>query len=99
MSIPRCVLTCVKTLYACLSTLQGHNYGQSAGLSRQLHDRLVELQRVGQQMDSLWRMQSLRESNNKRDIWKHKVEQVLDECDALGAALDKHTHKERRYCY
>ena len=50
-------------------------------------------------MDSLWRMQSLRESNSKRDIWKHKVEQVLEECDALSAALDKHTHKERRYCF
>ena len=49
-------------------------------------------------MDSLWRMQSLRESTSKRDIWKHKVEQVLEECDALGAALNKHTHKERRYC-
>ena len=99
MSIPHCGLTCVNTQFASLSSLQGHNYGQSSGLSRQLHDRLVELQRIGQQMDSLWRMQSLRESNSKRDIWKHKVEQVLEECDALGAALDKHTHKERRYCF
>jgi uncharacterized protein YukE len=62
----------------------------------QLHDRLGELQRLAQQMDSLWRMQSLRESTSKRDIWKHKVEQVSEECDALGAALDKHGHRERR---
>ena len=99
VSIPHCRLICVTTQYARFHSLQGHNYGQSSGLARQLHDRLGELQRIGQQMDSLWRMQSLRESNSKRDIWKHKVEQVLEECDALGAALDKHTHKERRYCF
>ena len=72
------------------------SHEQTAGLSRQLHDRLDELQRLAQKMDSLWRMQSLRESTSKRDIWKHKVEQVSEECDALGAALDKHGHRERR---
>lgn len=45
----------------------------------------------------MWRMQSLRDSSSKRDIWKHKVEQVSEECDALSAALDKHSHRERRY--
>lgn len=80
-----------------IKSLQGHNYEQSAGLSRQLHDRLGELQRLAQQMDSMWRMQSLRDSTSKRSIWKHKVEQVSEECDALRAALDKHTHREGRW--
>ena len=48
-------------------------------------------------MDSMWRMQSLRDSSSRRDIWKHKVELVSEEYDALSAALDKHTHRERRY--
>ena len=55
-----------------------------------------ELQRISQQMDSIWRMQVLRESNTKRDLWKLKVEQVSEETDALRTALEKHTHKERR---
>ena len=76
---------------------QGQNHGQLAGLSSQLHNRLGELQRLAQQMDSMWRMQSLRDSSSKRDIWKHKVEQVSEEYDALSAALDKHSHRERRY--
>ena len=75
---------------------QVQNHGQSAGLSSQLHNRLGELQRLAQQMDSMWRMQSLRDSSSKRDIWKHKVEQVSEEYDALSAALDKHSHRERR---
>ena len=76
---------------------QVQNHGQSAGLSSQLHSRLGELQKLAQQMDSMWRMQSLRDSSSKRDIWKHKVEQVSEEYDALSAALDKHSHRERRY--
>ncbi|BDA40502.1 probable Golgi SNAP receptor complex member 2 [Coccomyxa sp. Obi] len=72
------------------------HYGQATGLSEQLEGKLGELQRISQQMDSIWRMQVLRESNTKRDIWKLKVEQVSEETDALQTALEKHTHKERR---
>ncbi|CAL5225285.1 g8083 [Coccomyxa viridis] len=75
---------------------QGQNHGQSAGLSSQLHNRLGELQGLARQMDSMWRMQSLRDGSSRRDIWKHKVELVSEEYDALSAALDKHTHRERR---
>ncbi len=71
-------------------------YGQATGLAEQLEGKLGELQRISQQMDSIWRMQVLRESNTKRDIWKLKVEQVSEETDALRTALEKHTHKERR---
>ncbi len=72
-------------------------YGQATGLAQQLVAKLAELQRINQQMDSTWRMQVLRESSSKSGIWKLKVEQVSEETNALRAALDKYTHKERRY--
>ena len=71
-------------------------YGQASGQTRQLEDMLASLQRISQQMDSMWRMQVVRNSTSKSDIWKRRVEQVAEETDALRAALDKHTHKERR---
>ncbi|KAK9916556.1 hypothetical protein WJX75_004123 [Coccomyxa subellipsoidea] len=71
-------------------------YGQATGLAQQLGGKLGELQRISQQMDSVWRMQVLQQSNTKRDMWKLKVEQVSEETDALRTAMEKHTHKERR---
>ena len=79
-----------------LPTQVNRHYGQATGLARQLGDKLAELQRVSQQMDGVWRMHALRESTAKKDIWKRKVEQVAEEVDDLRAALDKHTHRERR---
>ena len=73
-----------------------HLYGQASGQTRQLEDMLASLQRVSQQMDSQWRMQVVRTSTSKSDVWKRRVEQVAEETDALKAALDKHTHRERR---
>jgi uncharacterized protein YukE len=77
-------------------TQVNHLYGQASGQTRQLEDMLASLQRVSQQMDSQWRMQVVRTSTSKSDVWKRRVEQVAEETDALKAALDKHTHRERR---
>lgn len=38
----------------------------------------------------------LREAASKRDIWKHKVEQVAEEADALRIALDKCSDRQHR---
>ena len=73
-----------------------HLYGQASGQTRQLEEKLAALQRISQQMDSTWRMQVVRSSTAKSDVWKRRVEQVAEETDALRAALDKHTHRERR---
>ncbi|KAK9825436.1 hypothetical protein WJX81_007409 [Elliptochloris bilobata] len=73
-----------------------HLYGQASGQTQLLEEKLAALQRISQQMDSTWRMQVVRSSTAKSDIWKRRVEQVAEETDALKAALDKHTHHERR---
>ena len=73
-----------------------HLYGQASGQTRQTEDMLACLQRLSQQMDSQWRMQVVRTSTSKSDVWKRRVEQVAEETDALKAALDKYTHRERR---
>lgn len=54
-----------------------------------LQKQLAQLQKISIDMDALWRMQSMRETSSKRDIWKRKVEQVAEEADALRIALDK----------
>ena len=71
-------------------------HAQVTGQAQQLRSKLADLQRVSQQLDGAWRMQALRDSSSKTDIWKRKVEQVVEEADDLRAALDKHTHRVRR---
>lgn len=65
-------------------------------MAQQLRSKLMDLHRVSQQLDGVWRMQALRDSGPKTDMWKRKVEQVAEEADDLSAALDKHTHRVRR---
>jgi Golgi SNAP receptor complex protein 2 len=76
-----------------------HQYAQATGLAQQLRGKLADLQRISQQLDGVWRMQALRESGAKTDMWKRKVEQVSEEADDLSAALDKHTHRVRRWVH
>ncbi|KAG2446607.1 hypothetical protein HYH02_008592 [Chlamydomonas schloesseri] len=47
-------------------------------------------------MDSIWRMQVIRENASKRDVWKRKVEQVSEELDTLRAALERHGSRESK---
>ncbi|KAL3147673.1 hypothetical protein ABBQ32_002426 [Trebouxia sp. C0010 RCD-2024] len=72
------------------------HYAVATGLSRQLQQKLSDLQKLSSQMESIWRMQVVKESAAKRDIWKRKVEQVSEETDALRMALDKHTGRQHR---
>ncbi|DBB07548.1 TPA: hypothetical protein ACH3X3_009005 [Trebouxia sp. C0006] len=72
------------------------HYGVATGLSRQLQQKLFDLQKISSQMESIWRMQVVKESTAKRDIWKRKVEQVSEETDSLRVALDKHTGRQNR---
>eukprot|EP00884_Botryococcus_braunii_P011927 jgi/Botrbrau1/20735/Bobra.0058s0063.1 len=69
---------------------------QRPGLYQDLHKKLGELSRVSSQMDSIWRMHSLKDTVAKRDLWKRQVEHVSDEVDSLKVALEKHAHRERR---
>lgn len=54
------------------------------------------LQRFSSDMDALWRMQIMKDSASKRDLWKTKVEQVAEETDALKAGLDRFCGREKR---
>eukprot|EP00232_Nephroselmis_pyriformis_P000063 CAMPEP_0182906556 /NCGR_PEP_ID=MMETSP0034_2-20130328/33818_1 /TAXON_ID=156128 /ORGANISM="Nephroselmis pyriformis, Strain CCMP717" /LENGTH=226 /DNA_ID=CAMNT_0025042247 /DNA_START=102 /DNA_END=782 /DNA_ORIENTATION=- len=76
---------------------QGTSYGASdAGLARGLREKQKELQRVSAEMDSMWRMQVVREGASKKDIWKRKVEGIGEESDSLRMALDKFQSRETR---
>lgn len=52
------------------------------------------MQRFSQDMDACWRMQMLRESASRQDVWKAKVEQVAEETDALRLALDRFSSRQ-----
>lgn len=51
-------------------TSQAPHYAVATGLSRQLQQKLSDLQKLSSQMESIWRMQVVKESAAKRDIWK-----------------------------
>ncbi|EFJ49694.1 Qb-SNARE, Bos1/Membrin family [Volvox carteri f. nagariensis] len=65
-------------------------------LLREGLERLEALERISSEMDSIWRMQVIRENSSKRDVWKRKVEQVSEELDSIRQALDRHTSRESR---
>ncbi|KAG2483470.1 hypothetical protein HYH03_017653 [Edaphochlamys debaryana] len=68
----------------------------TAGLARDLRSMLSDLTRISGEMDSIWRMQVIRENASKRDVWKRKVEQVSEELDLIRTALDRHSSRENR---
>ena len=53
----------------------------STSLSRDMHAKLRELQKISHQIESQWRILVVQENSSKRDLWKRKVEQVVEECD------------------
>ncbi|GLI61414.1 hypothetical protein VaNZ11_003609 [Volvox africanus] len=65
-------------------------------LGRDLKAKLGDLTRISGEMDSIWRMQVIRENSSKRDVWKRKVEQVSEELDSIRHALERHTRRESR---
>ncbi|PNH08898.1 Membrin-11 [Tetrabaena socialis] len=68
----------------------------SAGLARDLRAKLHDLTRISGEMDSIWRMQVIRENASKRDVWKRKVEQVSEELDNMRQALERNSSRESR---
>eukprot|EP00201_Polytomella_parva_P006836 CAMPEP_0175073674 /NCGR_PEP_ID=MMETSP0052_2-20121109/20744_1 /TAXON_ID=51329 ORGANISM="Polytomella parva, Strain SAG 63-3" /NCGR_SAMPLE_ID=MMETSP0052_2 /ASSEMBLY_ACC=CAM_ASM_000194 /LENGTH=224 /DNA_ID=CAMNT_0016341611 /DNA_START=37 /DNA_END=708 /DNA_ORIENTATION=+ len=78
-----------------LSEHQG-NSSDLHGLSQDLQGQLKLLMKTSQEIDSVWRMLVIRESAGKRDIWKRKVEHVIDEVEFLRHALEKFTFREQK---
>lgn len=68
----------------------------STSLSRDMHSKLRELQKVSQQIESQWRILVVQENSSKRDIWKRKVEQVVEECDQFRVSLERFKSRETR---
>lgn len=54
-----------------------------------MHTKLRELSKVTQQIESQWRILVVQENSSKRDLWKRKVEQVVEDCDQFRVALDR----------
>ncbi|PNW75936.1 hypothetical protein CHLRE_12g554200v5 [Chlamydomonas reinhardtii] len=68
----------------------------TSALARDLRSQLQQLARISTEMDSIWRMQVIRENASKRDVWKRKVEQVSEELDTLRVAMDRHGSRESK---
>ena len=54
-----------------------------------MHAKLRELSTVTQQIESQWRILVVQENASKRDLWKRKVEQVVEDCDQFRVALER----------
>ena len=65
-------------------------------LSRDMHAKLRELQKVTQQIESKWRILVVQENSSKRDLWKRKVEQIVEDCDQFRVSLDRFKSRENR---
>ena len=61
----------------------------STSLSRDMHAKLRELSKVTQQIESQWRILVVQENVSKRDLWKRKGEQVVEDCDQFRVALER----------
>jgi hypothetical protein len=48
----------------------GTRSGDPAALSRDLQQKLGELQRTSRELDSTWRMQVVRTGSGRVDVWK-----------------------------
>jgi len=53
------------------------------------------MQRISGEIERTWRVLVMQEGASKREIWKHKVEQVIEETDSLKLAIDR-VHKRVR---
>ena len=68
----------------------------STSLSRDMHAKLRELQKISHQIESQWRILVVQENSSKRDLWKRKVEQVVEECDQIRVSLERFKSRESR---
>ena len=61
-----------------------------------MHNKLRDLQKVTQQIESGWRILVVQENGAKMDIWKRKVEQVVEDCDQFRISLERFKSRESR---
>mmetsp|Transcript_25270 Transcript_25270/g.42349 ORF Transcript_25270/g.42349 Transcript_25270/m.42349 type:complete len:225 (+) Transcript_25270:281-955(+) len=73
-----------------------HSTQGAQGLARELKTKFQDLQKISREMERTWRVLVMQESASKRDLWKRKVEQIVEETDSLGLGIDRHFKKERR---
>ncbi|MCO5570488.1 hypothetical protein L7F22_024210 [Adiantum nelumboides] len=62
-------------------------------LAQNVKRELSQLQQYGTDMDRLWRSQI---AKPQRDLWKRKVEQMMEETDSLRLGLDKYFSRQYR---
>ncbi|KAI5062029.1 hypothetical protein GOP47_0022568 [Adiantum capillus-veneris] len=62
-------------------------------LAQNVKRELSQLQQYGADMDRLWRSQI---AKPQRDLWKRKVEQIMEEADSLRLGLDKYFGRQNR---
>lgn len=62
--------------------------GSYATVSVELEKQLQQLHKISSDLEGQWRMQSLREAENKHGIWKKKIDQICEEAAALQNSLD-----------
>ncbi|KAG1653914.1 hypothetical protein FOA52_003830 [Chlamydomonas sp. UWO 241] len=58
--------------------------------------KMTALTRAAGELEGVWRMHVVREPGTKRDVWKRKVETVVEEAYALRLSLDKFGGREQR---
>jgi len=74
----------------------GSRFGDPAAMARDLKRQFGDLQKITNDMESVWRMFVIRETTAKRAVWKGKVEQVVEEVDVIRRALDRYGTREQR---
>ena len=81
-----------------LERLEGKGHGGNATLqeAREQRNKLQEMTRISQQMESQFRVLIVKENPSKRDTWKRKVSQISEECDQFRVALDRFGSRESR---
>ena len=81
-----------------LERLEGKGHGGNATLqeAREQRNKLQEMIRISQQMESQFRVLIAKENPSKRDTWKRKVSQISEECDQYRIALDRFGSRESR---
>ena len=78
------------------SELKNFGGNGNSNLAREQRTKLAELQKISNQMEKQWRILVVQENASKRDMWKRKVEQVVEDTDQYRIALEKYGTRESR---
>ncbi|WPT13572.1 Membrin-12 [Picochlorum sp. SENEW3] len=67
----------------------GNGASSSRYADEELQKQLQQLQKISFDLESLWRMQSMSGKNtSSMNIWKRRIDQIIDETYALERAMD-----------